>query len=91
MSSNKDKIVNALQKAAKESEELADYVGEVVKAQNMTGVLVTTLLQVMIEKGMVTKEEVDRRFELNKSIALSDNGDCNMPLSKLLDSAERVK
>lgn len=85
-----EKMLVALEKAAKQSEEVAAYVEEVVKAQNLTGVLVMTLLQTMIEKGLVTKEEVDKRFELNKSIALTEKGDCRMGLRKLLDGVEGV-
>lgn len=79
-------ILNALQKAAERSEESEKYLAEVVKAQNTAGVLVMTLLQTMIEKGIVTKDEVDRRFELNKTIALSEEGDCKIPLSKLIET-----
>ena len=79
-------LLNALQKAAERSEETEKYLTEVVKAQNTAGVLVMTLLQTLVEKKIVSKEEVDRRFELNKSIALSEEGDCKIPLSKLLES-----
>jgi len=81
-------LLNALQKAAERSEETEKYLSEVVKAQNISGVLVMTLLQTLVEKGVVTKEEVDRRFELNKTIALSEDGDCKIALSKLLETPD---
>lgn len=84
----KEKVIVALQNAARQSEETAQYLNEVVKAQNLTGVLVMTLLQMLMEKNMVTKNEIQRRFELNKSIALSDDGDCKIPLTKLLEGIE---
>lgn len=83
-----ERVLNALQKAAERSEETEKYLSEVVKAQNVSGVLVMTLLQTLVEKGVVTKEEVDRRFELNKTIALSEDGDCKIALSKLLETPE---
>jgi predicted transcriptional regulator len=87
----KEKVFVALQNAAKQSEETAQYLNEVVKAQNLTGVLVMTLLQMLLEKNMVTKAEIQRRFDLNKSIAISEDGDCKVSLSKLLEGIEEEK
>jgi hypothetical protein len=86
-----EKVLVALQNAAKQSDAIAETMEEVVKAQNITGVMAMTTLQLMLEKGMVTREEIDRRFDLNKAIVLTEDGGCKVALSKLLDGIGEVK
>jgi hypothetical protein len=68
--------------------EVFEYVNEVVQAQNRGGVLVMTCLQLLIEKGMLSRDEVQQRFEANMQLALDEDGGCKIPLRSLLEKGD---
>lgn len=73
-------------KAVTENEqEVHTHLNEVTTAQNRGGVLIMTLLQLLLEKEIVSKEELAERFEQNQKAVLDEDGGCKIPLSSLLD------
>ena len=68
--------------------EVFEYVNEVVQAQNRGGVLTMTCLQLLIEKGMLSRDEVQQRFEANMQLALDEYGGCKIPLRSLLEKGD---
>jgi len=81
---------NALQKIAENQMILQNSMQEIILAQNKSGVLVMTLLQILIEKGIMTREEVESRVFANEEVALDKEGGCSIPLSTLLDDEGAV-
>lgn len=85
MSKLQAKFAKLMERVAKNNEEVSEYLGEVVQAQNMSGIVVMTLFQMLIEKGVMTKEEIEARVEKNRGVALDAEGGCQIPLTSLLD------
>lgn len=82
------KFSKLIETVTKNEQDVHEHLNEVTMAQNQSGVLVMSVLQLLIEKGLVSREEVEQRFEQSKELALDETGGCKIPLSSLLDGAE---
>ena len=82
---SKNRMIKILEDVAKQNQETSAYLSDVVLAQNKSGVLVMTLLQMLIEKGILTKEEVEQREAENCQLVLDDDGGCVESLGTLLE------
>ena len=85
------KFSKLIKNIAHNEQEIREYLNDVTLAQNQSGVLVMTLLQMLIDEGVFTKEAIEERFDKNKELVLDGDGGCCAPLSTLLqDSSEGV-
>ena len=85
MTKIQSKFAKLLKDVAENNQEMREYVGEVVQAQNLSGVVVMTIFQMLIEKGVLDKAEIEARVEQNLKLALDEDGGCKIPLTSLLD------
>jgi len=84
------KFSKLIEAVTKNEQDVHEHLNEVTLAQNQSGVLVMSILQLLIEKGLVSREEVEDRFEKSKELALDEDGGCKISLTSLLDgSSER--
>ena len=88
MSKLQAKFSKLIDAVTKNEREVHDHLNEITLAQNQSGVLVMTILQLLIDKGVVSREEVEKRFEQSKNIALDEDGGCQISLTSLLDGCE---
>ena len=65
--------------------EMAGAMDAIIIAQNKMGVLVMTLLQMLIKKGLVTEQEIELMVAANEQVALDDEGGCKVSLMSLLE------
>jgi len=63
---------------------IGDCLDGIILAQNKSGVLTMTLLQLLMEKGLFTLEEIETRLTHNEGLALDEDGGCQIPLSQLI-------
>lgn len=82
------KLRQAMERVVAQNLETQDFLNEVVIAQNKGGVLTMTLLQMLIEEGLLKKEEVEKRVNANELLVLSPEGDCKISLSTLLNDRD---
>ena len=81
---NPEAVKKMFDALASRDRETVDYLNEVVMAQNNLGVLVTTAMQILIEKGLINQDELEKTLSLNKQKVLSPEGDCVAPVTSLL-------
>lgn len=81
------KFSKLIEAVTENEKEVHSHLNEVALAQNQSGVLMMTLLQMLIEKDFLTKEEVETRFEENKKLVLDEDGGCVKALSSLLGAS----
>ena len=79
------KFSKLIKDIAAREREVHEYLNEVVVAQNRSGVVLMTLFQMLIEKGLLDREEIEKRFEQNQQLALDGDGNCVIELRSLLD------
>lgn len=85
MSKIQSKFSQLLKRIADRDAEVHEYLSEVVKAQNLSGIVMMTLFQMLAERGVLDKEEIEARVEQNKKLALDEDGNCVIPLMSLLE------
>ena len=90
MSKLEAKFSALLKNISQRETEMNQYLNEVVVAQNHGGVVMMTLLQMLSEKGLLNKEEIEERIEQNQKLALDEDGNCVIALTSLLDRGEQT-
>jgi hypothetical protein len=85
MTKLQSRFAKLLDSVAQSQQEVSEHLNEVTAAQNLSGVVVMTIFQMLIEKGVLDKEEIEARVEQNKQLALDEDGGCIIPLTSLLD------
>jgi len=89
MPNEKKSIGEVLEKMAKRQDDLHEYLNEIVAAQNELAVLVITIFQTFLVKGMVSLESFEKLFAENKSKTMNDEGECVNPVSSILYMDEK--
>ena len=79
-----DRLVKTLGNVKSSLEDIRTDIDAVILAQNEGGVLVMTLIQLLSEKGLLSSEDIEERFDFNKASVLNEEGECEVPLSTLL-------
>ena len=64
--------------------ETEEYVSQMVLAQSKTAVLVMTLLQMMLEKNLFERSEVEKRLQANESLVMDEEGNCIAPMTSII-------
>ena len=77
-----------LKKSIDRLNDMAGAMDAIIIAQNKMGVLVMTLLQTMIKKGLITETEVEMAVAANEQLALDDEGGCKISLTSLLHTGD---
>lgn len=86
MSKNQmNKIKKSIETCAGNINSMASAIEDVILAQNNLGVVSMTLMQVMIERGLITEDSIQERITANEKLVMDANGNCVKPLSTILD------
>jgi hypothetical protein len=82
------KFSKLIETISKNEREVHEHLNEIALAQNQSGVLLMSILQLLIDKGVFNREEVEKNFDKAKELTLDESGGCKVPLSTLLSEAE---
>jgi len=85
MAKLESKFAKLLAEITKTNQGVNEYLNEVVLAQNKSGVVMMTLFEMLIEKGVLDKDEIEARVAQNEKLALDEDGNCIIALTSLLD------
>jgi len=78
------KFSKLIEAVSQNEREVHEHLNEIALAQNQSGVLLMSILQLLIDKGVLSREEVEQNFEKAKELTLDEDGGCKVPLSSLL-------